>query len=72
MPGSYDTERAARYAFRFTDAQLITVRDRRLSSGGDKPTTWEDLKAYRQELNNTPKASTEGESAGKDSPAATA
>lgn len=50
LPGAYATERAANYAFRFPDAQLITLRDRICNSGERRPITWEDLKTYRRSL----------------------
>ena len=50
LPGAYDTARAANYAFRFPDAQLIALRDRICNSGERRPISWEDLKAHRQAL----------------------
>lgn len=50
LPGAYDTERAANYAFRFKDAQLTTLRDRICNSGERRAITWEDLKVYRRSL----------------------
>jgi hypothetical protein len=44
----YADPRAANYAFRFTDAQLIALRDRISNSGERRPVTWDDLKAERQ------------------------
>lgn len=42
-PGVYDSEKTAKYAFRFTDKEL--------SSFGNKPITFKDLKELKENIN---------------------
>lgn len=49
LPGSYDSERTARYAFRFKDAELHELQTRKnVEAGGiGGAITFKDLKALR-------------------------
>lgn len=47
LPGSYDSERTARYAFRFSDSDLLRLQKQVNYKG--KQITFEDLKAIRIE-----------------------
>ena len=46
VPGVYKDKKAARYAFQFTDDQLLAIRDKCLP----ECVTSDDLKLYRKEL----------------------
>lgn len=50
LHGSYADERAAKYAFRFTDVELAELRDRicRVDIGEGRNITFEDLQTYRK------------------------
>lgn len=47
LPGSYESERAARYAFKFTNETLVKLRDAAIARGGDRLITMDDLKKER-------------------------
>jgi hypothetical protein len=44
LPGVYDSERTARYAFRFNDSTLSALQQQR----GDRLITMDDLRAARK------------------------
>jgi hypothetical protein len=46
VPGSYDSERAARYAFRFKNADLA-VLSAQVNAEQKRPITFEDLRSLR-------------------------
>lgn len=49
LPGVYETERAARYAFRFPVAALQQLTERICwQDGEDRAITWADLRAARE------------------------
>ena len=49
VPGCYDTKRAARYAFRFSNAELEALQKRKNEENGGTcgVITFEDLKALK-------------------------
>jgi hypothetical protein len=47
LPGAYESERAARYAFRFPNETLVKLRDAAIARGGDRVITMDDLRAER-------------------------
>jgi hypothetical protein len=46
LPGTYDSERTARFAFRFSDETLARIRDE-VSVKQGRPITADDLRAAR-------------------------
>ena len=50
MPGAYDTERTARYAFRFKDRELQQLQDEanKRNGGFDGVITMDDLKKLKK------------------------
>lgn len=57
IPGAYDSERAARYAFRFRDEALIELRDKVCDENEDfckRVITFEMLQEYRRKHKNDP------------------
>ncbi len=52
LPGVYATERAARYAFQFTDVELLELNATRSVGGTYQPITTESLRAWRRRRRN--------------------
>lgn len=48
LPGVYATERAARWAFQFTDEELLELNSTRGIGAGYQPITTESLRAWRR------------------------
>ena len=46
LPGCYENERAARFAFRITDSHKAELRDMSINRG-DKVIKWSDIKEFR-------------------------
>ncbi len=55
LPGGYADERAANYAFRFTNRELDEINDRIFRFDAEnRPITFEDLQAVRKERKHKP------------------
>lgn len=49
LPGCYENERAARFAFRLSDEAKAELRDAAIEAG-NKVITWQDIKNYRESM----------------------
>lgn len=49
LTGAYATKYAARYAFQFTDEELLEIRDKRPGTRPHELITTEHLRAYRRD-----------------------
>ena len=50
LPGCYENERAAKFAFRVSDEAKAELRDAAIETGNGV-ITWQDIKHYRDRLN---------------------
>jgi hypothetical protein len=55
LPGSYGSERAAKYAFRFKDQDLYNLQQKK-NATDDSPISFEDLQRLHEETRSKGKA----------------